>query len=67
VPLKICQVVLTFIDKNMPAELARLPRYTFARALLVEATRTGKARDLNAANRQLLQALRNERWLDEAE
>jgi len=30
----------------MPAELARLPRYTFARALLVEATRTGKARDL---------------------
>jgi hypothetical protein len=27
----------------------------------------GKARDLNAANCQLLQALRNKRWLVEAE
>jgi class 3 adenylate cyclase len=67
VALDTVERALTFIDKNMPAELARLPRWTFARALLVEAARTGKARDLNAANRQLLQALRNERWLDEAE
>jgi class 3 adenylate cyclase len=58
---------LTFIDKSVPAELARLPRWTFARALLVEAKQTGKTRDLKAANRQLLQALRNDRWLEEAE
>ena len=55
---------IRFIDKNVPRELATLPRWTFARALLVEALRTRKARDLRAAVRQLTQALSNERWLD---
>ena len=45
------------IDRQLPVELARLPRWTFARALLLEAARTGKSRDLNTALRQLRQAL----------
>lgn len=53
-----------FIDKNVPRELAVLPRWTFARALLAEALRTRKTRDLRAAARQLIQALSNEKWLD---
>jgi class 3 adenylate cyclase len=53
-----------FIDKNVPADLVKLPRWTFARALFVEALRTGKSRDLNTAVRQFRQALSNERWLD---
>ena len=57
---------LSFIDR-LPAELARLPRWTFARALFLEVERTGKSRDMNAAVRQLRQALGNERWLDEAD
>lgn len=56
---------INLIDRHMPAELVHLPRWTFARALLVEALKTGKARDVKAATRQLLQALRNERWLDD--
>jgi hypothetical protein len=53
-----------FIDKNVPRELTALPRWTFARALLAEALRTRKTRDLRAAIRQLTQALSNEKWLD---
>jgi hypothetical protein len=48
---------------GLPPELARLPRWTFARALLVEAMKTGKSRDIKAAQRQLRQALSNEKWL----
>ncbi len=51
------------IDSELPAELARLPRWTFARALLVEASKTGRKRDLTAAMRQVRQALSNEGWL----
>jgi hypothetical protein len=58
---------LGFIDRHLPEELARLPRWTFARALFLEAQRTGKSRDLNAAVRQFRQALSNERWLEEDE
>jgi class 3 adenylate cyclase len=54
-----------FIDKNLPPDLAELPRWTFARALFVEALKTGKSRDLNTAVRQFRQALSNEKWLDE--
>ncbi|HEY1747861.1 MAG TPA: adenylate/guanylate cyclase domain-containing protein [Xanthobacteraceae bacterium] len=54
-----------FIDKNLPPDLAKLPRWTFARALFAEAMKTGKSRDLNTAVRQFRQALRNEKWLDE--
>jgi hypothetical protein len=56
---------LKFIDRSVPDELSKLPRWTFARALLVQAMRTGKSRDLNTAVRQLKQALRNESWLIE--
>jgi hypothetical protein len=55
---------IKFIDRHVPAELAALPRWTFARALLAEALKTRKTRDLRAAVRQLSQALSNERWLD---
>lgn len=61
------QQAIRLIDRNVPKELVSLPRWTFARALLVEAMRTGKSRDLNAAVRQFTQALRNERWLDDAD
>jgi hypothetical protein len=57
---------IKFIDRHVPGELAALPRWTFARALLVEALKTRKTRDLRAAVRQLSQALSNERWLDVA-
>jgi hypothetical protein len=33
----------------------------------LEAQRTGKSRDLNAAVRQFRQALSNERWLEESD
>jgi hypothetical protein len=55
---------LRFIDQ-LPPELARLSRWTFARALFVEVERTGKSRDMKAAVRQFRQALSNERWLEE--
>jgi hypothetical protein len=58
---------LGFIDRHLPAELKRLPRWTFARALFLEAQRTGKSRDMNAAVRQFRQALGNERWLEDNE
>ena len=56
---------LGFIDRQLPTELARLSRWTFARALFLEAQRTGKSRDMNAAVRQFRQALSNERWLED--
>jgi hypothetical protein len=56
---------LGVIDRRLPAELARLPRWSFARALLLEAMRTGKSRDMNTAVRQFRQALSNENWLDQ--
>ena len=57
---------LAMIDRELSPELAQLPRWTFARALLAEAQRSRKSRDLNAAFRQLKQALSNEKWLDES-
>ena len=57
---------LLLIDNELPAELRRLPRWTFARALLEEALRTRRKRDLTAAVRQLRQALSNEGWLPNA-
>ena len=51
------------IDKELPAELRRLPRWTFARALLKEAERTQRKKDLAAAARQFRQAASNEKWL----
>jgi glutathione S-transferase len=57
---------LSFVDRHVHPDLARLPRWTFARALLDEAAKTGKSRDVNAAFRQLKQALGNEKWLDQS-
>jgi hypothetical protein len=64
VELRTVERAIGFIDKNVPQELAVLPRWTFARALLAEALKTRKSRDLRAATRQLTQALSNEKWLD---
>jgi hypothetical protein len=65
--IKSVKEALGFIDRHLPEELTRLPRWTFARALFLEAQRTGKSRDLTAAVRQFRQALSNERWLEEDE
>ena len=64
IELETVEQAISFIDKNVPQELATLPRWAFARALLLEARKTRKSRDLRAAGRQLNQALSNERWLD---
>ena len=56
---------LDMIDRELPVELRRLPRWTFARALIEEARRTQRKRDLITAARQLRQALSNEKWLAE--
>jgi hypothetical protein len=63
--LRTVEEAIDMIDKELPAELRRLPRWTFARALLEEALRTRRNRDLTAAARQLVQALSNEKWLAE--
>jgi hypothetical protein len=47
---------------TLPREIARLPRWTFAKALLQESIRTQKSRDLKTAARQLQQAINNEKW-----
>jgi hypothetical protein len=61
--LRTVDEAIQMIDAELPVELRRLPRWTFARALLVEATKTGRKRDLTAAARQMRQALSNEGWL----
>jgi hypothetical protein len=61
--IRTAEEAIHLIDRNLPPELTRLPRWTFARALLLEALRTNKSRDSKAALRQLQQALRNEKWL----
>jgi hypothetical protein len=54
---------LGLIDDELPAELRSLPRWTFARALLIEAGKSRKKADVARAARQLTQALENEGWL----
>lgn len=58
---------LGLIDCEVPPELRTLPRWTFARELLVVALRSGKKRDHVVAVRQLRQALSNEGWLASSE
>lgn len=65
--LRTVEEALQMIDNELPAELARLPRWTFARALLLEAVKTGRKRDLVAAARQVRQASSNEGWLVDAQ
>lgn len=64
--MRTVEEALRMIDHELSPEIARLSRWTFARALLVEALKTGKARDLKVAHRQLRQALANEKWLVDA-
>lgn len=52
---------LKLVD-NLPREMSQLPRWSFAKALLEEALRSNKSRDLNIAVRQLRQAISNEKW-----
>lgn len=52
-----------FVENELPAELGKLPRWTFAAALIRHAIASGKLRDLRSAERQLRQALSNEGWL----
>lgn len=61
--LRTVDEAIDMIDTELPAELRRLPRWTFARALLLEAAKTGRKRDLTAAARQVRQAVSNEGWL----
>ena len=63
--IRTVEEAIKLIDRNLPPDLARLPRWTFARALLAEVMHTRKSRDTKAAIRQLRQALQNEKWLDE--
>jgi hypothetical protein len=56
---------IRFIDEELPRELRTLPRWTFARALLLTAERSSKKRDVTTAVRQFKQALSNEGWLAE--
>jgi hypothetical protein len=53
-----------FIDRELQPETGGTARWTFARALLVVAQRSGKKRDLKHAYRQFLQALSNDRLLE---
>jgi len=55
---------LRFIDQELPAELKALSRWTFAEALLLEAERSEKQRDVDCAYRQLRQALKNDGLID---
>jgi hypothetical protein len=61
--LRTVDEAIDMIDTELPAELRRMPRWTFARALLEEAAKTGRKRDLTAAARQVRQAVSNEGWL----
>jgi hypothetical protein len=54
---------LRLIERELPIELRRLPRWEFAYALLQHAARTAKKKDLNTAFRQFRQALMDEGWL----
>jgi hypothetical protein len=65
--LRTVDEALDMIDNELPAELRRLPRWTFAHALLLQAAKTGRKRDLTAAARQVRQAVSNEGWLVESE
>jgi hypothetical protein len=58
------QEAVRFIDRELPGELRSLPRWTFARELLLVAERSEKKRDLNHAYRQVRQALSNDRLLE---
>jgi hypothetical protein len=53
------------IDRELLPEVKSMPRWTFARELLVVAQQSGKKRDLTHAYRQFRQALTNDKMIDE--
>jgi hypothetical protein len=59
--LRTVEDAIAMIDV-LPREIAQLSRWTFARALLQEALKSQKSRDLKTATRQLQQAISNEKW-----
>ena len=61
------QEALGLIDNELPQELRSLSRWTFTRALLIEAGKSRKKKDLLHAARQMKQALENEGWLSPIE
>jgi hypothetical protein len=61
--LRTVQEAIGLIENDLPKELRVLSRWSFAHALLLEAEKSGKKRDLICAERQLKQALSNEGWL----
>jgi len=58
--LRTVEDALQMIDR-LPPEIARLPRWTFAKALLREALKSKKSHDLKIATRQLQQTISNEK------
>jgi hypothetical protein len=56
---------IKLIDRELLPEVRSMPRWTFARELLVVAQQSGKRRDLNHAYRQFRQALSNDKMLEE--
>lgn len=65
--IKTAEEAIRLIDRELPSELNRLSRWTFARELLVVARQSGKKRDLTVAYRQFRQALSNDKLLDSGE
>jgi hypothetical protein len=59
--LRTLEDALQMVEK-LPPEIARLPRWTFDKALRQEALKSKKSRDLKIATRQLQQAISNEKW-----
>jgi hypothetical protein len=62
--IRTAEDALRLIDRELPSELNRLSRWTFARELLLVAQQSGKKRDLTIAYRQFKQALSNDKLLD---
>jgi hypothetical protein len=61
--IKTTREALHFIDRQLPAVLKALSRWSVAEALLLEAERSQKRRDIDCAYRQLRQALKNDRLI----
>ena len=61
--IKTTREALNFINRELPAELKALSRWSFAEALLLEAEQSQKSRDMDCAYRQLRQALKNDRLI----
>jgi hypothetical protein len=60
--VRTCEEAIRLIDQEVPHELRRLPRWTFARKLFEVAVHSKRKKDVTAAVRQLMQAVTNEGW-----